>query len=95
MRVDAGDWIGSTLEKDEELRSSFNRQVEHLVEQFGPILGKFVSDHIEGTVKGWNAKAMSTLIEENSALISRISASTARSLAGSFLLSPTSVLAPI
>ncbi|MFM9927721.1 DUF445 domain-containing protein [Variovorax sp. H27-G14] len=63
--VAAGDWIGSTLEKDEELRSSLNRQVESLVDQFGPALGKFVSDHIEGTVKGWNAKAMSTLIEEN------------------------------
>lgn len=63
--VKAGDWIGSTLEKDEELRSSLNRQIESLVEQFGPTLGKFVSDHIEGTVKGWNAMAMSTLIEEN------------------------------
>lgn len=63
--VAAGDWIGSTLEKDGELRSSLNRQVESLVEQFGPSLGTFVSDHIEGTVKGWDAKAMSTLIEEN------------------------------
>lgn len=41
------------------------RQAELLVEQFGPALGKFVSDHIEGTVNGWNAKAMSLLIEEN------------------------------
>lgn len=63
--VGAGDWVGLTLEKDEELRSSLNRQMENLVEQFGPSLGKFVSDHIEGTVKGWDAKAMSTLIEEN------------------------------
>ncbi len=63
--MSAGDWIGYTLEKDPELRSALNRQVESLVEQFGPSLGKFVSDHIEGTVKGWNTKAMSTLIEEN------------------------------
>lgn len=63
--VAAGGWIGETLQKDEELRSSLNRQVESLVEQFGPAFGKFVSDHIEGTVKGWDAKSMSTLIEEN------------------------------
>lgn len=63
--VAAGSWIGTTLEKDEELRSSLNRQVESLVEQFGPGLGKFVSDHIESTVKGWDTEAMSTLIEEN------------------------------
>jgi uncharacterized membrane-anchored protein YjiN (DUF445 family) len=63
--VGAGDWIGSTLEKDEELRSSLNHQVESLVAQFGPALGKFVSDHIESTVKSWNGTAMSTLIEAN------------------------------
>lgn len=63
--VAAGDWIGETLQKDEELHSSLNRQVESLVEQFGPAFGKFVSCHIEGTVKGWDAKSMSMLIEEN------------------------------
>ena len=63
--VAAGSWIGETLQKDNELRSSLNRQVESLVEQFGPAFGKFVSGHIEGTVKGWDAKSMSTLIEEN------------------------------
>lgn len=63
--VNAGDWIGTTFERDEELRSSLNRQVEALVEQFGPSLGVFVSNHIEGTIKGWDAKAMSVLIEEN------------------------------
>lgn len=63
--VGMGNWIGTTLETDGELRSSLNRQVESLVEQFGPSFGKFVSDHIEGTVKGWDAKAMSTLIEES------------------------------
>lgn len=63
--VGAGDWIGTMLEKDEELRASLNRQVESLVEQFGPALGTFISNHIEGTIKGWDARAMSVLIEEN------------------------------
>lgn len=63
--VGAGDWIGKTLEKDEELRASLNRQAESLVEQFGPAFGTFVSGHIEDTVKGWEAKSMSMLIEQN------------------------------
>lgn len=63
--VAAGGWIGETLQKDKELRLSFDRQVESLVEQFGPVFGKFVSDHIEGTVNRWDAKSMSLLIEEN------------------------------
>jgi uncharacterized membrane-anchored protein YjiN (DUF445 family) len=63
--VAAGDWIGKTLNDDEDLRVSLNRQAESLVEQFGPRLGTFVSEHIEATVRGWDAKAMSLLIEEN------------------------------
>jgi uncharacterized membrane-anchored protein YjiN (DUF445 family) len=63
--VGAGNWIGATLEKDEGLRLSLNRQAESLVEQFGPSLGLFVSNHIESTISSWDAKSMSTLIEEN------------------------------
>ncbi|RYH28362.1 MAG: DUF445 domain-containing protein, partial [Alcaligenaceae bacterium] len=63
--VAAGSWIGATLDADEALRSSLNRQVEALVQQFGSSLGEMVSDHIEETVKSWDAVAMSTLIEEN------------------------------
>lgn len=63
--VATGDWIGTTLRVDNELRSSLNRQAESLVEEFGPALGKFVSEHIEGTVNGWDANDMSALIEGN------------------------------
>ena len=63
--VATGNWIGTTLEADRDLRSSFNRQAETLVEEFGPALGAFVSGHIERTVNAWDANEMSSLIEES------------------------------
>jgi len=63
--VNAGSWVGKTLEGDKELRNSLNRQFEDLVQQFGPGLGSFVAQHIEGTIQSWDSQDMSTLLEEN------------------------------
>lgn len=63
--IDAGTWVGRALDDDPQLRASLNRHMENAAESMAPGLALFISRHISDTVKNWDAKQMSALIELN------------------------------
>lgn len=63
--VGAGAWVGQALADDDALRAALNRQVEELVNWFGPDVAQFLTTHIADTVKNWPADEMSRQVELN------------------------------
>ena len=60
-----GLWLGESLAGDAALRQSFNNRLERWVEGLAPDVSAFIAQHIEDTVRRWDAEAMTRLIELN------------------------------
>ncbi len=58
-----GAWLGQSLAGDPALRASLNARLEHWVQDLAPDVSQFISQHIEDTVRRWDAREMSDLIE--------------------------------
>lgn len=55
--------LGQKLAQDKELRDSINDHMENLATSAAPQFADFLTGHISGTVRDWNAKEMSEYIE--------------------------------
>ncbi len=60
-----GLWLGESLAGDAALRQSFNDRLEHWVQGLAPDVSAFIAQHIEDTVRRWDAEEMTDLIEVN------------------------------
>ena len=60
-----GVWLGESLASDVALRQSFNARLERWVEGLAPDVAAFIAQHIEDTVRRWDAEEMTRLIELN------------------------------
>jgi uncharacterized membrane-anchored protein YjiN (DUF445 family) len=60
-----GVWLGESLAGDAALRHAFNERLEQWVQGLAPDVSAFVAQHIEDTVRRWDAEEMSALIELN------------------------------
>ena len=60
-----GLWLGESLAGDAALRQSFNDRLERWVEGLAPDVSAFIAQHIEDTVRRWDAEQMTQLIELN------------------------------
>lgn len=60
----AGSWIGRALAGDEKLRASLNAHLEEAAHAMAPDFAAFLTRHISDTVKNWDARSMSELIEQ-------------------------------
>lgn len=58
-------WLGETLAADEALRTSMNQHLEDAARSVAPEFAAFLTRHISDTVKSWDAREMSQLIELN------------------------------
>lgn len=61
----AGQWFGETLVADSALRASLNGHLEQAARKIAPEFATFLTRHISGTVKSWDARDMSQQIELN------------------------------
>lgn len=62
---DLGHWLGQSLAGDAALRQSLNDRLEVWVQGLAPDLSAFIAQHIEDTVRRWDAEEMTALIEQN------------------------------
>jgi uncharacterized membrane-anchored protein YjiN (DUF445 family) len=60
-----GLWLGESLAGDAALRQSLNDRLEHWVQGLAPDVSAFIAQHIEDTVRRWDAEEMTDLIEVN------------------------------
>lgn len=60
-----GLWLGESLAGDAALRQSFNDRLERWAEGLAPDVSAFIAQHIEDTVRRWDAEEMTQLIELN------------------------------
>lgn len=60
-----GLWLGQSLAGDAALRQSLNDRLEHWVQGLAPDVSAFIAQHIEDTVRRWDAEEMTDLIEVN------------------------------
>ena len=60
-----GLWLGKSLSADDALRASLNERMETWVRDLAPEISQFFGTHIADTVKRWDAKELSDLIEWN------------------------------
>ena len=60
-----GLWLGESLAGDAALRQSFNDRLERWAEGLAPDVSAFVAQHIEDTVRRWDVREMTELIELN------------------------------
>lgn len=60
-----GLWLGKSLAGDAALRQSFNDRLERWAEGLAPDVSAFVAQHIEDTVRRWDVREMTELIELN------------------------------
>ena len=60
-----GLWLGKSLAGDAALRASLNDHMEIWVRDLAPEISQFFGTHIADTVKRWDAKELSDLIEWN------------------------------
>ncbi|MEG0921251.1 MAG: DUF445 domain-containing protein [Comamonas sp.] len=60
-----GLWLGKSLAADDALRASLNERMEMWVRDLSPEIAQFFGTHIADTVKRWDAKELSDLIEWN------------------------------
>ena len=60
-----GLWLGKSLAADEALRTSLNERMEIWVRDLSPEISQFFGTHIADTVKRWDARELSDLIEWN------------------------------
>ncbi len=58
-----GLWLGQKLAQDKELRDSINDHMENLATSAAPQFSDFLTGHISGTVRKWDAQDMSRQIE--------------------------------
>lgn len=60
-----GLWLGESLARDAALRLSFNDRLERWAEGLAPDVSAFIAQHIEDTVRRWDVREMTELIELN------------------------------
>ena len=60
-----GLWLGQSLAQDAALRQALNERLQVWVQSLAPDVAQFVAQHIEDTVRRWDAQEMSQLIELN------------------------------
>ena len=60
-----GLWLGQSLAQDAALRQALNERLQVWVQARAPDVAQFVAQHIEDTVRRWDAQEMSQLIELN------------------------------
>ncbi len=60
-----GVWLGESLAGDAALRHAFNERLEQWVQGLAPDVSTFIAQHIEDTVRRWDAEEMAVLIELN------------------------------
>ena len=60
-----GLWLGQSLAQDAALRQALNERLQVWVQALAPDVAQFVAEHIEDTVRRWDAQEMSQLIELN------------------------------
>ena len=60
-----GLWLGQSLAQDAALRQALNERLQVWVQALAPDVAQFVAQHIEDTVRRWDAQEMSQLIELN------------------------------
>ena len=60
-----GQWLGQSLAQDAALRQALNERLQVWVQALAPDVAQFVAEHIEDTVRRWDAQEMSQLIELN------------------------------
>lgn len=63
--VAAGQWVGDELARNASLRQSINQHLRDAAGQMAPDFADFITRHISGTVRGWDARDMSRQIELN------------------------------
>ena len=60
-----GQGLGQSLAQDAALRQALNERLQVWVQALAPDVAQFVAQHIEDTVRRWDAQEMSQLIELN------------------------------
>ena len=60
-----GQWLGQSRAQDAALRQALNERLQVWVQALAPDVAQFVAQHIEDTVRRWDAQEMSQLIELN------------------------------
>ena len=60
-----GQWLGQSLAQDAALRQALIERLQVWVQALAPDVAQFVAQHIEDTVRRWDAQEMSQLIELN------------------------------
>ena len=56
-------WLGHALAGDEQLRASLDARLEQWARTLAPEVARFLAQHIEATVRSWDARDMADLIE--------------------------------
>ena len=56
-------WLGHALAGDERLRASLDARLEQWAYALAPEVSQFLAQHIEETVRSWDAREMANLIE--------------------------------
>ena len=58
-----GRWLGQSLAHDEALRRSMNERLKRWAQALAPDVSQFLAQHIADTVRRWDARELSELIE--------------------------------
>ncbi|WP_280191489.1 DUF445 domain-containing protein [Delftia sp. PS-11] len=58
-----GRWLGQSLAHDEALRHSMNERLKRWAQALAPDVSQFLAQHIADTVRRWDARELSELIE--------------------------------
>ncbi|MCD2510978.1 DUF445 domain-containing protein [Comamonas endophytica] len=58
-----GRWLGQSLASDPALRQSMNARLERWAAALAPDMAQFLAEHISDTVKRWDARELSQLVE--------------------------------
>lgn len=58
-----GRWLGQSLATDAALRASMNARLERWSATLAPDMAQFLAEHISDTVKRWDARELSELVE--------------------------------
>lgn len=58
-----GRWLGQSLAHDEALRHSMNELLKRWAQALAPDVSQFLAQHIADTVRRWDARELSELIE--------------------------------
>jgi uncharacterized membrane-anchored protein YjiN (DUF445 family) len=58
-----GRWLGQSLAADPALRQSMNARLERWAATLAPDVAQFLAEHISDTVKRWDARELSHLVE--------------------------------